>query len=91
MTPTEDPSITRQRMEQRALVDILKGDLTKIRTRVGATDYQKIDQHLEGVLAMERRLVAPTTTTPPPPPASAKIPATNTPRLAAWHFSRVSS
>ena len=53
---TEDPAVTQRRNEQKALVDILKGDLAKIRTRVGAADYQKIDAHLEGVLAMERRL-----------------------------------
>ena len=53
---TEDPAVTRNRAEQKALVDILKGDLPRIRARVGAADYQKLDQHLEGVLAMERRL-----------------------------------
>ena len=62
---TEDPAVTQRRNEQKALVDILKGDLAKIRTRVGAADYQKIDAHLEGVLAMERRLTPTTTTTPP--------------------------
>src|SRR4051812_2818969 len=64
-TGTEDPAVTQRRNEQKALVDILKGDLAKLRTRVGAADYQKIDAHLEGVLAMERRLAATTTTTPP--------------------------
>jgi hypothetical protein len=64
-TGPEDPAVTQQRNEQKALVDILKVDLAKIRTRVGAADYQKIDAHLEGVLAMERRLTPTTTTTPP--------------------------
>ncbi len=66
-TPTEDPAITRNRNEQKALVDVLKVDLAKIRTRVGASDYQKIDKHLEGVLAMERRLgtAGAVVTTPP--------------------------
>ena len=54
--PTEDPVVTRNRAEQKALVDILKADLPRIRARVGAADYQKLDQHLEGVLSMERRL-----------------------------------
>jgi hypothetical protein len=53
---TEDPVVARNRAEQKALVDILKADLPRIRARVGAADYQKLDQHLEGVLAMERRL-----------------------------------
>ncbi|MBC8132169.1 MAG: DUF1552 domain-containing protein [Deltaproteobacteria bacterium] len=62
----ENPAVTRNRMEQKALVDCLKGDMTKIRTRVGAADFQKIDKHVEGLLAMERRLGtgAPTTSTP---------------------------
>ena len=50
MTPTEDPAVTRARAEQHAVVDLLKGDLARIRKRVGAADYQKIDAHLEGVL-----------------------------------------
>ena len=62
---TEDPAVTQRRNEQKALVDILKVDLAKIRTRVGAADYQKIDAHLEGVLAMERRLTPTISTTPP--------------------------
>ncbi len=70
-TTTEDPAITRNRNEQKALVDVLKVDLAKIRTRVGAADYQKIDQHLEGVLAMERRLGTATTGTTPSAPVAA--------------------
>ena len=62
---TEDPAVTQRRNEQKALVDILKVDLAKIRTRVGAADYQKIDAHLQGVLAMERRLTPTISTTPP--------------------------
>ncbi|HEY4187061.1 MAG TPA: DUF1552 domain-containing protein [Polyangia bacterium] len=65
MTPTEDPAVTRNRAEQQALVDILKGDLGNIRNRVGKADYQKIDAHLEGVLAMERRLAPPSGGTGP--------------------------
>jgi hypothetical protein len=60
--PVEDPAVTRARNEQKAIVDVIKGDLGRIRTRVGAEEYRKIDAHLEGVLAIERRLV------PPAPP-----------------------
>ena len=63
--PMEDPAVTRARNEQKAVVDLLKGDLSRIRKRIGAADYQKIDAHLEGVLAMERRIVPPTTTPTP--------------------------
>ena len=54
--------MTRARNEQKAVVDLLKGDLSRIRKRIGAADYQKIDAHLEGVLAMERRILPPPTT-----------------------------
>ena len=54
--------MTRARAEQQAVVDLLKGDLARIRKQVGAADYQKIDAHLEGVLAMERRIMPPPTT-----------------------------
>ena len=62
MTPTEDPAVTRARAEKHAVVDLLKGDLARIRKQVGSADYQKIDAHLAGVMAMERRIMPPPTT-----------------------------
>jgi hypothetical protein len=60
--PMEDPAVTRARNEQKAVVDLLKGDLGRIRTRVSSADYKKIDAHLQGVMAIERRITpAPTT------------------------------
>jgi hypothetical protein len=56
MTPTEDPAVTAARTEQKALVDVLKKDLGRIRTRVGKEEYLKVDKHLEGLLAIEQRL-----------------------------------
>lgn len=55
-TATEDPAVTRARQEQQALLGVLKHDLGRIRTRVGAQEYQKIDQHLTGLTAIEQRL-----------------------------------
>ena len=75
MTPTEDPAVTRARAEKHAMVDLLKNDLSRIRKRVGAADYQKIDAHLEGVLAMERRIMPPPTT---PTTTGCTIPASPT-------------
>ena len=54
--PGEDPAAARARLEQQAIVDLLKNDLGRIRARVGAEDYRKLDAHLEGLLALERRL-----------------------------------
>jgi hypothetical protein len=59
--PAEDPSVAQNLAEQRAIVDLLKGDLTRLRGRIGKEDYAKLDAHLEGLLALERRL-----NTPPP-------------------------
>jgi hypothetical protein len=55
-TTAEDPAVTQARNEQKALVDVLKKDLGRIRTRVGKEEYLKIDKHLEGLLTLERRL-----------------------------------
>lgn len=64
-TPTEDPAAAQARAEQQALLGVLKHDLGRIRTRVGAQEYQKIDQHLAGLASIERRLLGST-----PRPAS---------------------
>ena len=57
-TPTEDAAAVQARVEQQAIVDLLKDDLSRIRTRVASEEYQKIDAHLEGLLALERRINA---------------------------------
>ncbi|HTN82579.1 MAG TPA: DUF1552 domain-containing protein [Sorangium sp.] len=54
--PTTDQGAEQERTERKAIVDLLKNDLTRIRRRVGKEDYNKLDAHLEGLLAMERRL-----------------------------------
>ncbi|MEO5768109.1 MAG: DUF1552 domain-containing protein, partial [Polyangia bacterium] len=51
---TNDPAAMRTRNEQKAVVDLIRGDLQRIRTRVSSADYRKIDAHLEGLLAIER-------------------------------------
>ncbi|HEX6272407.1 MAG TPA: DUF1552 domain-containing protein [Polyangiaceae bacterium] len=67
-----DPAAVQTRNEKLAVVDLLKNDLSRLRTRVGAEDYAKIDAHLEGLLAIERRISS--TTTPPPPSSSCTLP-----------------
>jgi hypothetical protein len=70
--PMPDPAAVQTRAEKLAVVDLLKNDLARLRTRVGAEDYAKIDAHLEGLLAIERRIAA--TTTPPTPTVSCSLP-----------------
>jgi hypothetical protein len=61
----EDPL----KLRKQAIVDVVKGDLASLRNRIGSEEYAKVDAHLEGLLALERRLNAPTT----PPPASCVV------------------
>ncbi len=65
-TPSADPLKPRRQ----AIVDRIKGDLARLKTKIGSEDYQKVDAHLEGLLALERRLTAPVE----PPPASCVVP-----------------
>ena len=78
--PVDDATAARTRAQRQAIVDLVKGDLTKIRTRVGAADYQKIDAHLEGLLSIERRLTPPTPAAMPTPTPTTT---TSTPACAA--------
>lgn len=41
---------------QKAIVDSVAGDLRRLRLRLGAEDYAKVDQHLEALAAIERRI-----------------------------------
>jgi hypothetical protein len=66
-----DPAAVQQAAEQGALVDLLKNDLANLRNKVGAEEYAKIDAHLEGLLAIERRIDS---TEPPPASASCTVP-----------------
>ncbi len=62
----EDPL----KLRKQAIIDVVKGDLSSLRNRIGSEEYAKVDAHLEGLLALERRLNVPTT----PPPASCVVP-----------------
>jgi hypothetical protein len=62
---------------RRAQLTTLMSQVERLRTRVGAEEYVKIDAHLEGLRVLERRLdTTPPTTTGCTPPTTA--PAANT-------------
>lgn len=44
---------------QKAVVDLVAGDLTRLRQRIGAEDFEKVDRHLEALAALERRIGQP--------------------------------
>jgi len=56
--PMEDPAAVQRRLEQKSIIDLVKGDLDKLRTKVSAEEYGKIDAHLEGLRAIEQRVTA---------------------------------
>ena len=72
--PAVDPAAAQARAEQQSILNLLKGEMPKIRATVGTADYQKIDAHLEGLLALERLNAASATTTPPVAGASCTLP-----------------
>jgi hypothetical protein len=49
---------TLEAARQKAIVDSVAGDLRRLRLRLGAEDYAKVDQHLEALAAIERRIGA---------------------------------
>lgn len=53
-TATVDPATMKSRAEQAAMLSLLQGEATKIRSMVGAADFQKIDAHLQGLAAIQR-------------------------------------
>jgi len=53
-----DPALERLKLQRGAVVDVLKNDLSRVRTKVGSEDYYKLDAHLEGLLAIEQRLAS---------------------------------
>jgi Protein of unknown function (DUF1552) len=73
--PPLDPTAARVRAEQQAVLNLLKGEMPKIRAMVGTADFQKIDAHLEGLAALERlNGVTGGTPVPPAPGANCVLP-----------------
>lgn len=61
MEPMTEPDLAaaeKERARQKAVVDLVAGDLQRLRTRLGSEDYAKVDQHLEALAAIERRIGA---------------------------------
>lgn len=50
--PAPDPRLA----ERRSVIDLVRAELASLRLRVGQEDRGKLDAHLEGVRALERRL-----------------------------------
>jgi hypothetical protein len=60
-TGMPDPQAAARNARKRAQLDLLMKEVERLRSRVGAEEYQKIDAHLSGLRVIERGLTAPTT------------------------------
>ncbi len=75
-TPDSDPdaaaaAAAQKKKEQSSVLDLVTGDLRRMRTRVSAEEYPKIDAHLAGIRSLEQRLE----TMPPVVNAGCVVPA----------------
>lgn len=54
--PIDTSAIERARKQQQSVLNVVKGDLTRVRNLAGKEDQRKIDSHLDGVSSLENRL-----------------------------------
>jgi len=62
LPPTGGPSVTdlaRIRAQRQSVIDAVRGDLNTLRTRIDRDDRYKLEQHLQGVSEIEKRLSQP--------------------------------
>jgi hypothetical protein len=75
-TQVGDPqALAKKRAEKAAVLDLVSGDIARLRGRVSTEEHAKIDAHLEGIRALEQRLdatVAAGCTAPTTPMAGVK-------------------
>ncbi len=56
--PAAQAAAERQRRLGRSLIDFVRGDVERLRSRVGQFELQKLDQHLDALRALEKKLEA---------------------------------
>jgi hypothetical protein len=57
-TPMTDDSAVKEAAREKSVIDLVAADLERLRARIGAEDYSKVDAHLEALGALERRVGA---------------------------------
>jgi hypothetical protein len=60
-------AVERARLRQQSVLDVVKGDATRLNARLGAADKQRIDQYFTAISEVERQIVT-------PPPTSCMTP-----------------
>ena len=67
----------REAKNGQSVIDFVRGDINRLRTRLAPEEQQKLDQHLTSLREIEKQLAAPTTScTAPSKPDAAKFPKT---------------
>lgn len=57
LPPASDPqALARVIEEQRSVLDLVKRDIGRLKSRIGSTDKRHLDQHFEAIRALETRL-----------------------------------
>jgi len=69
--PMEDPALAQRRLEQSSIIDLVKGDLNRLRPKVSSEEYPKIDAHLAGLNVIQQRI----NQMPPTPTVGCSLPA----------------
>jgi hypothetical protein len=60
--------LIRAQNRKKSVIDAVRGDLQALQTRIDREDRAKLDQHLEGLAGLEKRLIQPIDPTAPPKP-----------------------
>lgn len=68
-----DPEVDPRLALRRNILDAVKDDMTRLNKRLGASDKRRLEQHLEGVRALQSRLLQ--IETAPAPPNTCAVPA----------------
>lgn len=56
--PMMDDSAIKEAACEKSVIDLVAADLKRLRLRIGAEDYSKVDAHLDALSALERRVGA---------------------------------
>jgi len=73
--PAARTSATRQRKLGQSLIDFVRGDVNRLRTRLAPIEQQKLDQHLDALRGFEKKLQAAETSTCKKPQRPGAFPA----------------
>jgi hypothetical protein len=83
--PNPDPAADRLRAEKKSVLDLVSGQLSRVRGSVGAADQQKLDAHTTAIREIETRLGATgpivSCAKPAAPPAATDVPGVLTAQL----------